>query len=57
MTPTEAAAAMRAILNRNESVDEEATHIQADSLMCEVLTALGYGEMVAAFQDMTRWYS
>jgi len=58
MSPAEAAAAMRVLLERNDNGDdEEQTHHEGDRLMCKVLTDLGYGEMVEAFRAMTRWYS
>ena len=40
-----------------ESGDEEADHVKADELMCQLLTSLGYGEGVKIFRDMHKWYS
>ncbi len=37
--------------------DEEVAHILADSLLCEVLLALGYKESVKTFLSMTKWYA
>lgn len=56
MSPAEAAAAMRVLLENNDD-DPESTHSDADELLCEVLTNLGYGETVDAFLAMKRWYS
>ena len=39
------------------SGDEEADHVKADELMCQLLTSLGYGEGVKIFRDMDKWYS
>ena len=32
-------------------------HIEADALMCSVLTQLGYGEGVLNFLTMEKWYN
>ena len=37
--------------------DPEMFHIKADQLLCEILTDLGYGDVVAIFNDMEKWYS
>ncbi len=37
--------------------DKEIAHIEADDLMCELLTELGYGEAVKIFEEMEKWYS
>lgn len=37
--------------------DEEAAHILADNLLCEMLIFLGYEESVAVFGSMTKWYA
>ena len=39
------------------SGDEEADHVKADELMCQLLTSLGYGEGIKIFRDMDKWYS
>lgn len=39
------------------SDDTEGNHVNADELMCELLTALGYGEGVEIFKNMDKWYS
>lgn len=41
----------------SERNDPEMFHIKADDLLCEILTDLGYGDVVAIFNDMERWYS
>ena len=35
----------------------EGNHIEADELMCKLLTMLGYGDGVKEFEKMERWYS
>jgi len=37
--------------------DPEAGHSNADKLMCEVLSELGYKEGVDIFNNMLKWYS
>ena len=39
------------------SDDTEFKHVNADELMCELLTSLGYGEGVEIFKNMDKWYS
>lgn len=51
MTPAEFAQMMRLIS------DAKAAHLQADSLMCEVLESLGYGEGVEIFENMEKSYA
>ena len=56
MTTIEFKEKMIEIAKRND-LDEEATHAEADYLMCDILTDLGYGEGVNIFYEMTRWYA
>lgn len=37
--------------------DTEAAHIEADELMCEVLSGLGYQAGVDYFHEMNKWYA
>ena len=37
--------------------DTERAHIEADELMCEALTSLGYEVGVEIFKIMNKWYS
>lgn len=41
----------------NDGHDTESKHVIADEYMCELLTALGYGEGVEIFKNMDKWYS
>ena len=34
----------------------EKAHIQADELMCQILTDLGYGEGIDLFKKMEKYY-
>lgn len=35
----------------------EGGHIEADRLMCELLTSLGYGVGVETFRSARKWYA
>ena len=37
--------------------DEEIMHIEADELMCYLLTKLGYGDGIDIFNKMKKWYA
>ena len=37
--------------------DTEGAHWEADRLMCQVLTELGYGDGVKIFEEMSKWYA
>ena len=53
MTPEDFAERMRD--ERNS--DPESGHIHADKLMCNLLSALGYGEGVEVFDSLDKWYA
>lgn len=55
MTPMEFADKMSTIFGKR--YDEEAAHIDADDLLCEVLVDLGYAEGVKVFNDAHKWYA
>jgi len=37
--------------------DTEQAHRSADAALCEVLQALGYDRLVAAWQEVGKWYA
>jgi hypothetical protein len=39
------------------SGDKENDHQEADHILCELLTSLGYTETVAAFRAVDKWYA
>lgn len=43
--------------HREPSYGGEGFHIETDALMEELLTQLGYGDLVERIQFGTRWYS
>ena len=40
-----------------ENGDIEAAHIDADDILCEVLTDLGYEDLIALYHDVRKWYA
>jgi hypothetical protein len=56
MTPESFANAMRQIFPA-VGYDEEISHQAADTLLCETLRELGYGEGVAIFEEAHKWYA
>ena len=59
MTPEEFERRMFAICGGDDFYDyePESSHIEADELLCEVLTQLGYEKGVTIFKNATRWYA
>ena len=37
--------------------DTEAAHGIADDILCELLTSLGYGDVVEAWNKVEKWYA
>lgn len=37
--------------------DPEAAHAKADEVLCELLGSLGYGDVVEAFYNVSKYYS
>lgn len=54
MTPEELKKEMEEIA---KETDEEIRHVMADSALCHALKKLGYGEAVAIFDDINKWYA
>ncbi len=40
-----------------ESGDTEAAHSEADDILCDLLKELGYGAVVAAWEQIDKWYA
>ena len=54
MKPEEFLQEMKIIfMNKRDTAQD---HSAADSLMCEVLTQLGYGDGVRVFEEADKWY-
>ncbi len=37
--------------------DKEADHSEADDILCDLLKRLGYGDVVAAWEKVPKWYA
>jgi hypothetical protein len=58
MSPEEFKLAMQAlIVEEQNDGDTEETHYKADELMCDILEELGYGDGVALFNKLNKWYA
>ncbi len=44
-------------INNNHRVDFELVHIEADELLCELLTELGYEDVVNEYKKIGKWYA
>ena len=56
MTKDQAIEALKAI-KANNGTDFEMAHVEADKLLCELLTALGYGDVVTEYNTIGKWYA
>jgi hypothetical protein len=54
MTPTQFREAMQRLA---DGEDQERDHADADALMASILERLGYGEGVAIYRELAKWYS
>jgi hypothetical protein len=54
MTREEALAEL-AEIKQNE--DKEMAHIFADAVLCQLLSDLGYDDVVKAYHDISKWYA
>ncbi len=49
---------IKAKLNAPQSnYDEESAHVEADNVLCELLNALGYYDVVMAYESIDKWYA
>lgn len=55
MTPEEFAQKMKQIFKKG--YDEEVAHVEADDLMGEVLSSLGYEDGIKVFTSNEKWYA
>ena len=45
------------ILREIQGWDVEAAHNRADKVLCELLTELGFNDVVIAFEEIPKWYA
>lgn len=50
----EAIEEMKKLVN---NADYEIAHIEADGILCDVLTKLGYKELVDVYEQVGKWYA
>lgn len=49
--------AIAALKDCQTSGDTEATHSEADKVLCKFLTALGYADVVSEWEKVDKWYA
>ena len=52
--------AMAAVTNLRtlqQGNDPEGGHVDADNVLCELLSNLGYGDVVEEFEKIYKWYA
>lgn len=49
--------AIKKINEAKECGDTELAHVDADSVLCELLESLGYSEVVSAYRKVDKWYA
>lgn len=54
MTPEQAITKLQELAKNG---DWEAAHGDADQVLCDLLTALGHGEVVEAWDKVGKWYA
>lgn len=58
MTREEAIAELKKLQQEEKlSGDCEMTHMDADSVLCQLLFTLGYGDVVTEFNRLHKWYA
>ena len=45
---------MKALINDD---DREEAHIKADRILCKILHAIGFDDVVEAFNEIDKWYT
>lgn len=49
--------AIEKLKNEQANGKTECAHINADNVLCELLTALGYSDVVEEYEKVDKWYS
>ena len=42
---------------QQKSKDVEYAHVQADNILCKLLIKLGFGEVIAEYEKVDKWYA
>lgn len=56
MSPDHAIAKLQ-VIQAMYANDPEVAHSHADEVLCDLLTLLGYADVVAEWRQMQRWYA
>lgn len=49
--------ALSLLAKARENGDTEAAHGDADQVLCDLLTSLGYEDVVSAWRAVNKWYA
>lgn len=49
--------AIKNMIGLQSDKDTESAHLKADVILCDLLTALGYSELVDEYNLIDKWYS
>ena len=49
--------ALQALIECDEHGDTEIAHCKADDVLCDLLSSLGYEDVVDAFRSIRKWYA
>lgn len=55
--PTLRDKAIAELIEEQENWDSEMAHVNADEVLCDLLTALGYDDVVAEYNRIRKWYA
>jgi hypothetical protein len=49
--------ALEELAELRQSSDTEAAHVDADAVLCQLLSQLGYADVVTAYHEIRKWYA
>jgi len=49
--------AIKALKNEQRKGDTEMAHSKADNVLCDLLTALGYQDVVREYRKVDKWFA
>lgn len=49
--------AIKELTSYHHTTDEEVAHARADDILCEILTDLGYADVVEAYHKVPKWFA
>jgi hypothetical protein len=57
MEPMTRERALRELAREAKNEDTENAHVNADSILCDLLEELGYADVVYAWANVQKWYA